>query len=109
MKEKSLRQQVIEYSQSQEFSQYERYWCEKVHHFFYDGYIFWTNENWIDARLKECDYVCIYRHIIRKLETKLKYENLSDEDREYLTERLTENRHMFYKELSGMILEYCIG
>ena len=109
MEEKSLQRRVIEYSESQGFSKYDEYWCENVHHFFYDGYLFWTNESWIHARLLECDYVSLYRHIIRKLEIELRKTNLTDRDRKYLTDRLNDNKHMFYKELSGMIQEYCIG
>ena len=109
MEKRSLQQRIREYSESQEFSKYERYWCNSVYHFFYDGHLFWTNECWIDARLKECDYVSLYQYIIRKLEAELRKENLTDEDRKYLTDRLNDNKHMFYQELSSMIRNYCIG
>lgn len=109
MEEKSLQEQVREYSESQEFSKYNHYWSDNVHHFFYDGYLVWANECWIDVKLKECDYVSLYQYIIRKLEMKLKNKNLTNQNREYLTERLTVNRQMFYNELSSMIQDYCIG
>jgi hypothetical protein len=109
MEEKSLRKKVIVYSHSEQFAKYRCEWIESCHHFFYDGYLFWTNEEWINARLNACDYVSLYQYIIRKLEIELRKENLTDEDRKYLTERLEENKHMFYNELSDMIKQYCIG
>jgi hypothetical protein len=109
MEEKSLQERVREYDESREFSEYRHYWCDSVYHFFYDGYLFWTNEDWIDARLKACDYVSLYKYIIRKLEIELRDKNLTDEDRKYLMDRLNDNKQMFYKELSSMIRDYCIG
>ena len=109
MEEKSLRQKVSDYVESERFFRYRRTWTEHCHHFFEDGYLFWTNENWIEARLQECDYVRLYQYIIRKLEIELKNKNLTDKDRKYLTERLKDNRQMFYQELSSMIRDYCIG
>jgi hypothetical protein len=109
MEEKSLQEQVREYDESQEFSEYRFYWTDRVYYFFYDGYLCSTNEHWIDAKLKACDYASLYKHIITKLEMKLKNENLTDQDRKYLTERLTDNRQMFYNELASMIRDYCIG
>lgn len=109
MEQKSLKQRVREYDESKEFSKYRSHWCDSVHHFFHDGYLFWTNESWIEARLNECDYTRLYQYIIRKLEIELRKEKLTDEDKKYLTERLTANRQMFYQELSSMIQEYCIG
>jgi hypothetical protein len=43
------------------------------------------------------------------LEIELRDEYLTDEDRKYLTERLKDNKQMFYQELSSMIRDYCIG
>jgi hypothetical protein len=109
MEEQSLQEQVREYSESPAFSEYGYYWSDRVYHFFYDGYLFSTNECWIDAKLKACDYASLYKHIITKLEMKLKNKNLTDKDRKYLAERLTDNRQMFYNELASMIRDYCIG
>ena len=109
MEEKSLRQKVSDYVESERFFRYRRTWIESCHHFFKDGYLFWTNENWIEARLQECDYVRLYQYIIRKLEIELKNKNLTDKDRKYLTDRLKDNRQLFYQELSVMIKQYCIG
>ena len=109
MEEKSLRQKVADYVNSEQFAEYGRKWIESCHHFFYDGHLFWTNECWIDARLNECDYIRIYQYLIRKLEIELRNKNLTDEDRRYLTQRLNDNRQMFYKELSSIIRDYCIG
>lgn len=109
MEEKSLQEQVREYNESQEFSKYRSYWMDSVYHFFYDGYLVWANEDWIDAKLKACDHRSLYKYIIIKLEIRLNNKNLTDKDRKYLAERLTINRQMFYNELSSMIQEYCIG
>ena len=109
MEEKGLRERVFDYADSEQFAKYKSKWTESCHHFFYDGYLFWTNENWIDARLSECDYVRLYQYIIRKLEIELRNKNQTDKDRKYLTSRLNDNRQMFYKELSSMIRDYCIG
>ena len=110
MEKRSLQQKVIDYAESEQFAKYKRKWIENCHHFFYDGYLFWTNEEWINARLNENDLVRIYQYIIRKLEIELRNnKRLTDKDRKYLTDRLNDNKQMFYQELSCMIRDYCIG
>lgn len=108
--EESLRKKVIVYTHSERFVKYKYKWIENCHHFFEDGYLFLINEEWIDARLNECDYVSLYQYIIRRLERELRdNKNLTDEDRKYLTDRLKDNRQMFFRELLCMIQDYCIG
>lgn len=108
--EKFLSDKVNEYYKNEEFQEYARKWADTTYDFFFDFCVLNLNMHWLVAKLSECRYVDIYKSIIRKYvqlldnDTYIREENIA-----YIKDRLSANRQAFFRELSGMIADYCIG
>ena len=104
----TLKEDLREFCESEEYGLMQNKWISQVMHFFEDGKLCGISLIWIDKKLEECDYTTLYQRIIRSFERDIERQVVLYEDLDLLKERLRINKQMFYQELSEMIYHYCI-
>lgn len=106
---KNLQERVNEFAESEKSVKYATRWSPSTYHFFYDVYVLGFNLDWVNRKLCECDYVNLYTGLIRGLQMEIEEGRYNEQDTEYLKKRLNDNKQKFFKELSNLIIDYCIG
>lgn len=89
-------------------SKYRPHWSQKAIDLIADGYALGLNENWIVARLENCDYQAIHKIIINKCRDKLDFWQTQEHDKECLKAMIQRHKDMLYKILTSDIYNFCI-
>lgn len=87
---------------------YREHWGQKAIEHIADGYALGLNENWIVAKLENCEYQEIHKTFINRCRDKIDFWQITDEDKKCLKEMLKRHKDMLYKILTNDIYNYCV-
>lgn len=89
-------------------SKYRGKWTQKAIKLIADGYALGLNENWVVAKLENCDYQDIHKTIINRCRDKLDFCLTELYDKNCLKKMLKRHKDMLYEILTSDIYNYCI-
>jgi diadenosine tetraphosphate (Ap4A) HIT family hydrolase len=89
-------------------SEYREHWTQKAIEHIAEGYALGLNENWIVARLENCDYQSIHTTIINKCRDKLDFWQTDEEDKKVINAMLERHKRELYALLTSDIYNYCV-
>lgn len=89
-------------------SKYREHWTQKAIEHIADAYALGLNEDWVVARLENCDYQAIHKTFINKCRDKLDFWQTQEHDKECLQKMIKRHKDMLYKILTNDIYNFCI-
>jgi hypothetical protein len=93
---------------NEQYGQYKEQWTDKACELIAHAYALGLNENWVVAKLENCEIVEIHKAIIIKCRNKLDFGNFKEEDKPIIERIMFENKSLLFQKLNDDIFNYCI-
>ena len=89
-------------------SKYREHWTQKAIEHIADAYALGLNEDWVVARLENCDYQAIHKTIINRCRDKLDFWTTQEHDKKVINTMLERHKKELYGILTSDIYNFCI-